>query len=141
FLLGVGRAGELLAERFDDGLGGSLQRFGLVVGNLQPCAGVCACLVVVLAALDRGVAWSFRDPLDRTHGPLTEAGLSTRAIAPVVGASQKTVSRDAQVSHMTHPTQTPAPVPSGEAATDGGFLDGYRREEGARCVRDNFGSM
>lgn len=40
-------------------------------------------------------------------GELTEAGLSTRAIAPVVGVSQKTVDRDArQVSHLTHLPQS-----------------------------------
>lgn len=37
---------------------------------------------------------------------LTEAGMSTRAIAPVVGVGKSTVERDSQVSHMGHLVQT-----------------------------------
>ena len=42
-------------------------------------------------------------------GVLAGDGMSTRAIAPAVGASQKTVSRDVQVSHGDSPAPT-APV-------------------------------
>ena len=55
-------------------------------------------------------------------GELTEAGLSTRAIAPVVGTDHVTVSRDlkAGVAHATPDTPTPASTSEGEAAVDAG---------------------
>lgn len=46
------------------------------------------------------------------------AGMSTRAIAPVVGASQKTINRDVrQVSHLTHQNETPESVATSATAT------------------------
>jgi hypothetical protein len=59
-------------------------------------------------------------------GELTEAGLSTRAIAPVVGASLGTVNNDQQVfraEHLTDPDVIDAELvdhetPQGEAASD-----------------------
>lgn len=52
---------------------------------------------------------------------LTAAGMSTRAIAPVVGVSQKTVDRDVrQVSHVTHLPQTPASESLGEDDDEAG---------------------
>lgn len=57
-------------------------------------------------------------------GELTQAGLSTRAIAPVVGVHHDTVARDARRVVPTTPAaqvpQTPEPVAGGEAATDSG---------------------
>lgn len=55
---------------------------------------------------------------------LTQAGMSSRAIAPVVGVSQRTVVNDAQVSNVAHLPQPPEPVPSGEAATGSGQTSG-----------------
>lgn len=46
---------------------------------------------------------------------MTGWGLSTRAIAPVVGVSQRTVANDAQVSNVAHLDQTPEPEAEGEA--------------------------
>jgi len=49
---------------------------------------------------------------------LTEAGLSTRAIAPVVGVSKDTVHRDAGVSYETPGTRVPAQTPTPAAGVD-----------------------
>lgn len=49
---------------------------------------------------------------------LTEAGMSTRAIAPVVGVSKSQVAADIQVSSTGHLTQTPAPRSEGEAVAE-----------------------
>ena len=67
-----------------------------------------------------GDALSKLDPAMRREvvQELTEAGMSTRAIAPVVGASFNTVARDARVSPDT--PQTPESVHGGEAVTDSG---------------------
>lgn len=46
-------------------------------------------------------------------GELTQAGLSTRAIAPVVGASQKTVARDARAARESHDSPDPKLDPQG----------------------------
>lgn len=51
---------------------------------------------------------------------LTEAGLSTRAIAPVLNVGMTTVKRDAQVVHVDHLTKTPEPAAGGEAVTGSG---------------------
>lgn len=53
---------------------------------------------------------------------LTEAGLSTRAIAPVVGISHMTVTRDLEsgVTDVTPAPQTPEPAAGGEAVTGSG---------------------
>jgi len=55
-------------------------------------------------------------------GELTQAGLSTRAIAPVVGVSDRTVQKDRQagVRDLTPDTQTPEPVEDGEADAGSG---------------------
>lgn len=49
---------------------------------------------------------------------LTDWGLSTRAIAPVVGVGKSTIDRDQQVSHVGHLDKTPEPS-SGEAGGSG----------------------
>lgn len=51
---------------------------------------------------------------------LTEAGMSTRAIAPVVGASKSQVAADRQVSSPGHLSQAPASPEEGEATGDAG---------------------
>lgn len=53
---------------------------------------------------------------------LTEAGLSTRAIAPIVGASEATVWRDTQTgaSREAPAPQSPESVDGGEAVADSG---------------------
>lgn len=49
-------------------------------------------------------------------GELTQAGLSTRAIAPIVGVHHDTVARDRQAGVVdTTPDQTPEPAACGEA--------------------------
>lgn len=57
-------------------------------------------------------------------GELTQAGLSTRAIAPVVGASFKTVARDIAAPVSGDTPQTPEPAARGEAVTGSGQTPG-----------------
>jgi hypothetical protein len=52
---------------------------------------------------------------------LTEAGMTTRAIAPVVGVSNKTVSLDQRAPVTPVTPQTPVPAPEGEAEADAGI--------------------
>lgn len=65
-------------------------------------------------------------------GELTEAGLSTRAIAPVVGTSHETVRSDLRsgVKDLT-PAQTPEPADDGEADAGSG-----QTPEGGRVQPD-----
>lgn len=50
------------------------------------------------------------DVFGQTFGAaLTDAGLSTRAIAPVVGVTDRTVLNDRQVRNDSAPAPTPAP--------------------------------
>ncbi len=53
-------------------------------------------------------------------GELTEAGMSTRAIASVVGVSKSQVANDQQVSRTGHLTQTPADSSAGAAPAEPG---------------------
>lgn len=60
---------------------------------------------------------------------LTDAGMSTRAIAPVVGASQKTVDRDRRAGE-SH--DSPDQTPQGEARADSGRpVDSDRPQDAA----------
>lgn len=55
---------------------------------------------------------------------LTEAGMSTRAIAPIVGVSQKTVVQDSQATRQVIPEVSPAPpAPQGEQDSESGADD------------------
>jgi hypothetical protein len=47
---------------------------------------------------------------------LSDAGMSSRAIAPVVGTTDRQVRRDIQVGHASHLTQTSEPATAGEGA-------------------------
>lgn len=81
-------------------------------------------------------------------GYLTGQGMSTRAIAPIVGASPKTVARDAAAQREASP-EAPTPVVTGR---DGKTylkpdpvvwpkLDGWARDPGSRerrCKRDGY---
>lgn len=79
--------------------------------------------------LGRRLAWLGVDLRREVVRELTEGGLSTRAIAPVVGISKSQVATDQQVSSAGHLIPTPAPSGAGPAPASAGSTPKAAQDE------------